>query len=88
MNQLLYVPFEGSDGIGASVILNGKTIYHEDDEPGYTNESVSAQELSKRLAKALGIKARTIRLKVKDVPEAWNFDDVEAAALKKASKAK
>lgn len=83
--QLLYVPFIGSDGKGASVILNGITIYHEDDDSGYSNQNFSAQELSDRLGAALDLKSKTIGLTAAELPEAWNFDDVEAAALKKAT---
>lgn len=82
--QLLYVTFVGSDGKGASVILNGATVYHEDDDRGFSNPNFRARDLAKRLGKALrSVKLKTIRLNAKDLPEDWNFDDVEAAALKK-----
>jgi hypothetical protein len=88
-HQLLFVPFQGSDGSGAAVILNGVTVYHEeDDDRDYRNPNFSVLEVSKRLGKALGQRHRTIRLKAKELPEDWNFDDVEAVALKKAARLK
>lgn len=85
--QLLYVPFEGPDGAGASVILNGSTIYHEDDDADYSNPNFPARDLAKRLAKALNVKAQTVRLGRRALGKEWNFDDVETLALKKAAKA-
>ncbi len=83
--QLLYVPFTGSDGEGASVILDGHTLYHEDDDKGYHNENFEAIEVAERLAKALNTPMRTIELNKEDLPEEWNFDDVERVALEKAA---
>lgn len=83
--QLLYVPFTGSDGSGASVILAGKTIYHEDDDSGYSNQNFSALEVAERLGKALNMAHLTIELTKDDLPEEWNFDDVEKVALEKAA---
>lgn len=72
----------------ASVILNGVTIYHdEENDRDHINMNFSAEEVADRLAQAT--KMVPIRVKLvrgKDVPDDWNFDDVERAAIIKADR--
>ena len=65
----------------ASVIVNGVTVYHEDDDKGF-HQHFSAQEVAERLAKAFNTQYSKITLAWNDVEggvEEWNFDDVENA---------
>lgn len=71
------------NGLGAAVIVNGDTIYHEDDDKGYS-QNFTAAEVAKRTAKALGVKLKRVTLGVKEIgDDEWNFDELEAAANKK-----
>lgn len=68
--------------VGASVIVNGVTIYHEDDDTDY-HQQFSAQEVAEQLAKALNTQYTHVTLSWDDLEggqEEWNFDDVENAA--------
>ena len=69
-------------GIGAAVIVNGATVYHEDDDKGYS-QNFTAADVAKRLAKTLKVKLQRMALKLSELDggaEEWNFDDVEKAA--------
>ena len=67
-------------GIGAAVLLNGQTIYHEDDDKGYSQE-FTAKEVAKRQAKAVGVKVKQMTLKLSEIGGGeWNFDEVAAVA--------
>lgn len=73
--------------VAASVVLNGTTVYHEDNDKGATNATFSAKEVAQRLSKALGLPIDEVVLTYSDVEgggEAWNFDGVEVAAVLKA----
>jgi hypothetical protein len=45
------------DGIAAAVIVNGVTIYHEDDDKGYS-QSFTARDVATRLSEALKTRIR------------------------------
>jgi hypothetical protein len=70
------------DGVAAAVIVNGVTVYHEDDDKGYSQE-YNAQRVAEQLAKALNTQYIRVNLSWDDIKggqEEWNFDDVENAA--------
>lgn len=69
--------------IGAAVLLNGVTVYHEDDDKGFRQE-FSAQRVTERLAEALALPFAVVVLTVEAAGgEEWNFDELAKAALAK-----
>jgi hypothetical protein len=71
------------DAIGAAVILNGVTIYHEDDDDGHY-QSFDAAMVASRLSEALKLKVFNIDLTIKECGgDEWNFDRVNTVAVKK-----
>ncbi len=72
------------DNIGAAVILNGVTVYHEDDDEGYS-QAFTALNVAERLAESLQLQVEEINLTWEDISQNdWNFDDVQDVACKKA----
>jgi hypothetical protein len=67
--------------VAASVIVNGVTVFHEDDDKGYHQE-FTAERVAEQLAKAFNTQYSKITLSWDDIEggeEEWNFDDVENA---------
>lgn len=79
--QLILVTLPNEDA--SALIVNGTTIYHEDDDPGHY-QHFTIEKVAERLATALDTTVQHVTLSWDDVSkEEWNFDDVEIAALKK-----
>lgn len=67
--------------VGAAVIVNGITVYHEDDDTDY-HQQFSAQRVAEQLAKAFNTQYSKITLSWDDIEggqEEWDFDGVENA---------
>lgn len=71
--------------MAAAVILNGTTVFHEDDDKGYHQE-FDTHQLVERLAYALNCSYTAVLLTKKEAGGwVWNFDDIEEAALRRVA---
>ncbi len=71
------------NGIGAAAILNGVTVYHEDDDKGYS-QSFDVEMVVSRLAEATKLPVTVIDLTIAEAGgDEWNFDEVLTAAVAK-----
>lgn len=86
ISKKLRLHFASLDGEADVVILGGEIVYHEDNDKEAYNKFCPAREVADSLAKILHLRIIEVRLKLKDVPEDWNFDDIAAAATKKVSR--
>lgn len=72
--------------VAAVVILNGRIIYHEDDDKNARNSYCTAGEVAKNLVEAIpGAVLQEVLLSPDEIPADWSFDDIKDRALKKAS---
>ena len=70
-------------GIGAAVIFNGVTIYHEDDDDGHS-QSFDAEMVASRLSEALKVPVTNIDVTIEEAGgDEWNFDEVLRVAVEK-----
>ena len=74
---------------GTAVVVESTLVYTEDDDKGAYNETCPARTVAKQLGKVLGCGFKTVNLKYEDlgIPDAastWNFDDLAAAAVRRA----
>jgi hypothetical protein len=70
-------------GIGAAVIFNEVTIYHEDDDKGYS-QSFDCEMVASRLSEATKQPVTVIDLTVEEAGgDKWNFDNVRDVAIAK-----
>lgn len=77
-------------GTGTVVLVNGITVYHEDDDKGAMNRFFPAGDVAERLGKALSCGFQTLDLKFGDLgidkpADTWTFDDLAEAANRRAS---
>lgn len=73
------------DNQGASVLVNGVTVYHEDDDDN-RHQEFSASMVAVRLAEALVVEYQIVNLTWDDLnKDEWNFNDVEDAVNRKGA---